>query len=700
MSQAVGLRVSELDGSHLIDPSAGRFPISWRSVTLGLAAAIAVAVLSPYNDFVLENGGLAFGSLPASVLILLFTLVVAVNGPLRRFAPGHALSVGEITVAISMVLASCTVPHHGLLRFLIPSIIMPFYHGQSVPEYRDIFLETGLPGWMFPDFGDTPRAQWFSHPLVNGFQVRWSDPDSSPYAAWIVPMVTWGVFSMAMYGALLGIVAIVHRQWIENERLPFPLAQVQLALLEPPPRGRWLNDLMRRRSFWIALGFVFALQVWNGMAVYFPRTVPKIPVSFDLQTILTDPPVSYMEERAKMGSIWLGAVAMSYFLSTSTIFSLWFFFLAVQVVRMVKGTATGDAEFPGLDDQHFGSAIAFILMVLWIGRQHWRLVFRQAFRGAKPGEPQGRYLSYRFAFWQTVACMAVMVGWFMLAGSTLFGALVSIGLLILLLVLVARVVADTGLNDVALNVVNYRPMVYASAAGWGKLFPVKDLFLNSFLAAGHFDTRESLAVSATHVSRMGDETLYGGKPSYSDKPHERRVGAALFGLLFLAVAASYVTGFWAYLYMQYNHAVTLREPSGNIDPWGAFDNSRWFIVQPVVDYARGAPPSPYSRAGNWTFGFVLTGLLAFLRLRFSWWPLHPVGYLLVNTSPIRWGWFSFFVGWCVKSLVVRFGGAKLYTSLKPFVIGIVVGEALASVFWLLAAYVLVWLDIPFRTITT
>ena len=57
------------------------------------------------------------------------------------------------------------------------------------------------------------------------------------------------------------MIAIVRKQWFENERLAFPLAQIQLALVDQPPRGRWLNELMRRRSFWIAFFAFWAIQV-------------------------------------------------------------------------------------------------------------------------------------------------------------------------------------------------------------------------------------------------------------------------------------------------------------------------------------------------------------------------------------------------------------------------------------------------------
>jgi hypothetical protein len=290
-----------------------------------------------------------------------------------------------------------------------------------------------------------------------------------------------------------------------------------------------------------------------------------------------------------------------------------------------------------------------------------------------------------------------MVGWFMMAGSSLLGALVSIVMLVMLMVLIARVVADAGLSDAALNIINYQPMVYAQALGW-KIFPLRDFFLNTYMAAGHFDTRETLSVFGTHAQKIADQAVFNGRPSYEDGARQRRVGAAFVGLLFLAVLLAYVSGFYSHLWAQYNYSETLRDPPKAIDSWGASDNSRWFIVQPTVDYARGMPPTAYSRGGNFGFGLVLTAFLGFMRLRFSWWPLNPIGYLLVNTSPIRWGWFSLMVGWALKVLVIRFGGAKMFSAFKPFVIGIIVGEALSSVFWLATSFVLVWLHIPFKSV--
>jgi hypothetical protein len=56
---------------------------------------------------------------------------------------------------------------------------------------------------------------------------------------------------------------------------------------------------------------------------------------------------------------------------------------------------------------------------------------------------------------------------------------------------------------------------------------------------------------------------------------------------------------------------------------------------------------------------------------------------MVGTFPGNVLWFSVFVGWICKVLIVRFGGASMYARSKPFFVGLPVGEAVAAGFWLL-----------------
>ena len=63
--------------------------------------------------------------------------------------------------------------------------------------------------------------------------------------------------------------------------------------------------------------------------------------------------------------------------------------------------------------------------------------------------------------------------------------------------------------------------------------------------------------------------------------------------------------------------------------------------------------------------------------------LLPVGFLMAQSWYIQSAWFSLFLGWGAKVVILRFGGAKLFNDLKPFFIGLIFGEALATGLWLI-----------------
>jgi hypothetical protein len=77
----------------------------------------------------------------------------------------------------------------------------------------------------------------------------------------------------------------------------------------------------------------------------------------------------------------------------------------------------------------------------------------------------------------------------------------------------------------------------------------------------------------------------------------------------------------------------------------------------------------------------VTFVLSALRLRFWWWPLHPVGYLVANVNGAQWWWGPLFIAWLLKTLVIRYGGLRLYQRTVPMAIGVIVGTQLVDVIW-------------------
>ena len=84
------------------------------------------------------------------------------------------------------------------------------------------------------------------------------------------------------------------------------------------------------------------------------------------------------------------------------------------------------------------------------------------------------------------------------------------------------------------------------------------------------------------------------------------------------------------------------------------------------------------------------GAIALGRLMMNGFPLHPIGLLLLNTYPVQMMWFSILVAWALKWAILRWGGAKLFTKAQPFFMGLLVGDSLAAIIWIIVGLVAQW----------
>jgi len=679
-------------------PAPDRSSINWRSVSLGLLGTIFICGLTPYNDCALNNTYLVGNSLPLGVVTLAFLFVLLINGPLWKWFPQYALSGGEMTVALAMTLISCGLPSSGLMRFFPPSLVMPFYQAQSNQEYFALLERLNLPQWLFPTFEGDELKQWVRDPIVSGYYGRWTIEDRSiPYTAWIIPAIGWGLFLFALYGALLCLLTIVHRQWMQNERLAFPLAQIQLSLIEQPKPGSWLNEVLGNRLFWLAFGGAFLLHAWNGCGKYWPRYFIPIPVGYDLHTLFTEPPLVFVNPMLKSSTIYFTVVGVTYFMSRSVAFSVWAFFLLHQIYRIGLGLAYSDPTAHGQFDQHAGGLMAFAIIVFWMGRHHWKLVLQQSLRGHRLGEPRGRYLPHPFAFWGMIACAIFMTAWLIFAGASIGGAALLVFLLLTLYLIATRIIAETGLLHIQLIFSVLRPWTMIAHATGGHPASLKTFFLGSMLETVHFSHREDVSVYASHGMKVADSTIFSqSSADADDTPASRRTGRRIIALLMLALLIGYVTSFGSTLWTEYHHAWT-QDSAATIplNEFGVVTMPRAQMLDATLSYERGGQPLMHNPLTHFTFGFLFTGFLAIMRLNFTGWPLHPIGFLLLETFPGVHLWFSIFIGWIATSLVLGFGGSSAYLKAKPFFLGLIVGESLAAGFWLVTSIVLSAMDFPY-----
>lgn len=675
-----------------------RSAISLRSVLLGLTGVAFISLLTPYNDYVLNNTRLIGNFLPVGLLLFYSFFLLVVNGPLWKWRPHLALSSGELGVSLAMTLMSCGVVSSGLIRYLPSALVGVWYHAGQIPDYRRALLELNLPEWIFPKFESNDQAAWSNDPVVMHYYLRSPPGEGVPWQAWMQPLASWGIFLAALGAAIVCMAEIVRRQWAENERLPFPLADVYLSLIETPRPGKALNPLLSSRMFWYAMIAVFVIHGANALNKYFPKNCPQIPISYDLSSLFFgNAPWWYMDWAAPRGTLYFSIIGITFFLQSKVAFSLWVFYVLFNVVRIMYGVA--GSEFSGgmQTEQTFGAIVAYALAILWIGRSQWALVARQMFRGPRPSEPVGRYLPYPFAGWGLIVSIAVMCVWLKMAGASVVGAMVLIATLLMMLLVLARVVAETGMIYVQCWSPLGRPWVLlGSLPGLPPIRTTGPSYFYSSLLSGIFgDTRESLPVFASHAMRVTDKTVC------DEAAGNRKSALSLTGLMILALLVGFFVSGAMMLKTEYAYSTTVdRNQYSPINGWAMGDSIRWNILDAVRDYRPPGtgPRESHNRLAYFGSGAVITAILSFLRLRFVNWPLHPVGLLLVYTYPIRMVWFSVFVGWIAKVLIVRFGGVELMRGMRPVFLGLIIGEAGAAAFWLVVSLVLHSMGIEFQAI--
>ena len=114
--------------------------------------------------------------------------------------------------------------------------------------------------------------------------------------------------------------------------------------------------------------------------------------------------------------------------------------------------------------------------------------------------------------------------------------------------------------------------------------------------------------------------------------------------------------------------------------WETFNRLQTWLVSPRET---GAPE--LSVIGS---SFLFTVFLMIMKIRFLWWPLHPGGYVLISGSGMGRLWFTIFLGWLAKAIVLKIGGVKLYRQAVPFFLGLILGDYTLGCVWSLIGLVL------------
>ncbi|MBI2192419.1 MAG: hypothetical protein HYU36_10585 [Planctomycetes bacterium] len=622
-----------------MNDSVDKFPS--RAVGIGLVLVVLLCWVSPYEDLVLQN--MIPGGHSAPMLATLFFLVLAglnvLAGLLARTltgangGPARWLSGSDLAIIFCMLLAASGIPSMGLVDYLIPTLVAPFYYADTSNDWAALF-HAHIPAWLVPS--KDPAS-----PVIQDF-VRGGS--KVPWAAWLPCLVWWTTFFAALYLATFSLCLLLSDSWIRAERLNFPLMELPMALLGRAERRPWQTSV-----FWAGVLTPVLVHSWNALTDYKPD-LPKVPLGVNLASLLGGTFGAFSAQ------VYPALMGFFYFVPTSVTCGLWVSFAFMKGQRHLGsrfGTnwfSTGGVWYGSASELYQGMGAMLVLLAgwAWIARESLSQQVAQALKGRS------------LAFWGLVAGLAYMLLFWALAGLNLAIGLAIFVAYFLIAIALTRLVAQAGLPYVQAAFV---PSDLVTSFAGSRVFSLKDFSLLGFQFPLSFDIAGFLMPSVFHGLKVSDRL---GLP-----PRRLLLAMALAILVAMPVA------FYSFLTVTYEHG------GNSVTSWWYFEGSPKLPFSTFAGMAKAPKTTDLHALSFIGFGGALTAGLVYLLRHFPGWPIHPLGYMLSGTWVIHLSWFSCFLAWCIKSALVRYGGGRAYHAAAPFFLGLILGGFITPGLWAL-----------------
>lgn len=624
--------------------------VSVRAVSLGALFSLGIAVGEPYGVLVLRGSPLAADFSTGAAIVLFFLLSLLVH-PLVQVITGAGLRRGELVTMYVMMIVAAAIPSWGFTMNLIPLLGGLTYYATPENDWATLILPHP-PDWLILT---DHNAIW---KLFEGG----ARGEPVPWGAWVTPLVAWGGFILCIYFVTVCVLVILRKQWLEREKLLFPLAILPMEM-SGEEDGRAVPAFFRNRLMWV--GFLIPLVINSINALHsYHSIIPRIDLSGSILILRNSVGLNCTPRFEVIG--------LSYLLSLDVSLGVWFFaFLAhIQTgVQRMLGWNIGptqpfsDPGPPSVAHLALGALFFLVFFGFWNGRSHIRDVLRKAFRGAPDVDDSGELLSYRTAVIGGGTALLMALAWLVAAGLSPSGALVFLGSTLVIFVGLARIISQTGL---AYSRATVAPPIFTVNALGSSLVGPAGLGTLGMCFAWAADVRTLVMASAATGLKLAESA--------------RLEHRCLFWAMTIAIFVSLGGSTWAVITLAYKYGGI------NLAGW-QFTGLPSFAGNWIARTINDPTPVQTAHLGLCGAGAALMAALMYVKARFVTFPIHPVGLALGLTHPIYYIWFSVFIAWVIKAVVLKYGGSTLYLRLRPFFLGLTLGAFGSAGLWLLIDFI-------------
>lgn len=574
--------------------------------------------------------------------VFILAILVLLNSAARRVMRRSLLTQAELLAVYLMVCIGAAIACYDLLPIVIQMMTHPFRVATPENRWMELF-GPHLPQWLM-----------MSDPvsLKSCYEGNSSIYIPANYRPWLMPSLWWLAFTMVLVYVMMCINVIVRKQWMDNERLTFPIVQLPLAMTEPS------GAFWRNRLLWAGFAVAAGVNLLNGIHVLYP-TVPQIDVKgIELGALCTSKPLNAIHWTPF--TFYPFIIGLGFLLPADLLLSTWFFYLLGKL-QLVAASAWGmdaNPQFPYVKQQSVGALLALFVVLLWASRGYLKRVWRRILDSKSGTDDSGEAMSYRSAAAGTVVGVLLMSAFFSVIGLSPLLAVAAFIMYFAIATVVTRVRAELGPASHDLYLFGPDDL-FAQAIGTRNL-STENLTGMAFL----------FWFNRSHESQPMAHGLEGLKMAAASNAGQKRF---LWAIMIAALIGG-ISTFWAYLH--YSYSIGCANFALNYGFWKGDE-----VYSRLEHWMLNPTPSntPANLANVFGFGFCL--LLGSLRMKFCGWPFHPIGYAMSGVWATNIIWGPFLVAWILKIAVLRFGGHKLYRQVVPMFLGVVLGDLVMGMLW-------------------
>ena len=214
-----------------------------RALLTGVVLVAAISLISPWAVLIVKGSLLTGNAIPVIAVLFFFVLTALVAPLLKSLSRRLAFTRADLILIYAMMLVAGAVVTTGFTGGFMSIISGIYYYATPENNWANLFIPH-LDPWVTPQ--DLNAVHLFFEGLPPGASIPWS--------AWIISLAAWTSFMVAFSVVMFCLGVMLRGQWIDRERLVFPLTQLPLAMIEDAERAeRRIGRFFKSRLLWLGI---------------------------------------------------------------------------------------------------------------------------------------------------------------------------------------------------------------------------------------------------------------------------------------------------------------------------------------------------------------------------------------------------------------------------------------------------------------